>query len=103
MFKTEIDIIEKSSKGVTIRSMIEWKCEFKIGNRSNDDLNPDFFGIEGMIITVPDQTIRISEDREISIKNVRIDKDLGTCTIDDFCLLPVELYVDNEDSTLFFV
>lgn len=120
-FTTLVDIsIEGDENGFPNgsggRAEIKWKCEFVLGDKSDSPLSPQFFGIKGMVITVPDQSVSFistfyneetDEETEkevtIELKNVKVHNDLGSCTIDSFNLLPVELKIHKDNYELMFV
>lgn len=119
-FKTQIDISLIGDEngfpnGTGGRCEIEWKCEFDLGNSSKNPMEPQFFGIKGMIITVPDQKLVFESnfydsdtdeewEKEVTIdlSDITIEDDLGECTISGFCLLPVELEIHKGKAKLKF-
>ena len=120
-FTTEIDVSITGDQngfpnGSGGRANIKWKCEFQLGeSKGSTNLAPKFFGIKGMIITVPEQEITFmssfydeetDEETEkevtLSLKDVKVNNDLGQCNIAEFELLPVELEVYKDKFELRF-
>lgn len=118
-FETEVTInIVGDSKGFPNGqgglAIVKWKCEFELGSKSaNGEIK--FFGIKAMLLSCPDQTITFNSyfyeeltdeesEKEVAIKleDVKINNDLGDCSLDKFQLLPVELIIYKDNAELSF-
>lgn len=120
-FKTEVDVSiiwNGLAKGYAMgqggKCVIEWTGDLELGATGPED-KPTFFGIKSIKLEAPDQTLKFksfffNEDTEeetqkevtIEVKNIKINKDLGECNLDDFKLLPTELIIHGNSAELCF-
>lgn len=98
------------------KGYIDWEVNFEMGKTPESTLEePKFFGIKGISVSVPSQTIsfksyfyneetdeEVEKEVEIKLEDVIINDDLGECTFSDFKLLPVELIISSTRCELYF-
>jgi len=118
-FRTMIEIVfvgdtkkESRLKGM---GLLEWTCDFELGNRAAPRKEPDFFGIEKVRLAVPNQSITFTcsiydndtgeaTDKEITIdiKDVIVQDKIEDCKISELYISPVRLEFFNDEYTAIF-